>query len=90
VIHVTLHEVADVAAYTSTGLSLLYSVLPTVETFNGYPRFQKRYGLFLDIIKQLGANLRKLLYPSINTDGGSKISEAAASNQNPTPEPKQP
>jgi hypothetical protein len=87
-VNVTLHEIADVAAYTSTGLSLLYSVLPTVETFNGYPRFQKRYGLFLSIIKQLGANLRKLLYPSINTDGGSRISEAAANSQNP--EPKQP
>jgi hypothetical protein len=46
--------------------------------------------LFLDIIKQLGFNIRKLIYPSINTDGGSKISEAAASNQNPTSEPKQP
>jgi len=90
VIHVTLHELADIAVYTSTGLSALYSVLPTVETFKNYPNFQRRYALFLDIIKQLGFNIRKLIYPSINTDGGSKISEAAASNQNPTSEPKQP
>jgi len=87
---VTFHQLADYAVYTSTGLTLLYSVLPKVETFSGMPRFQKYYGIFLSVIKQLGANLRNVFYPELKTDGGSKISAAAATGLNPTPEPKQP
>jgi hypothetical protein len=87
---VTLHQIIDYATWTSTGLSLVYSVLPKVETFSGMPRFQKYYGIFLDVIKQVGANLRGVVYPSIKTDGGSKISAAAATGLNPTQEPKQP
>jgi len=75
----TLHEVMDVITYTSTGLSLVYSVLPTVETFNGYPRFQAGYGLFLSILKQVGFNLRNVVYPQIKTQGGTQISEVGAS-----------
>lgn len=86
--NVTLHRVLDYATWTSTGLSLLYSVLPTVETFNGMPRFQKWYGLFLSIIKQVGSNLRSVIYPSIQTAAGSKISAAAAISTAPAKEPQ--
>lgn len=87
---ITIHQLIDYATWTSTGFSILYSVLPTVETFSGMPRFQKYYGLFLSVIKQVGANLRNVIYPQIKTDGGSKVSTAAATGQNPTGEPKQP
>ena len=75
------------ASATSTWISLLYSVLPKVETFYRYPRFQAGYATFLDVLKNLGANLRKLIHPQIDTAGGSQISEAAASGQNPDPKP---
>jgi hypothetical protein len=85
---ITIHQIIDYATWTSTGLSLLYSVLPTVETFQKYPRFQSAYGLFLNVIKQVGANLRNVIYPSIKTDGGTRVSTAAASGQNPAPTPE--
>lgn len=85
---ITFHGLMDGVTYTSFTVSLLYSVLPTVETFKDYPNFQRRYGLFLEILKQLGANLRNKVYPQIQTAGGSQISDAAAKNINPNPEPK--
>jgi hypothetical protein len=74
------------AGTASSVISLTYSILPKVETFNGMPRFQKYYGIFLNVLKQVGLNLRALIHPEIATEGGSKISAAAASGQNPTPE----
>lgn len=85
---ITFHGFMDAVTYTSFATSLIYSVLPTVETFKDYPNFQRRYGLFLDILKQLGANLRNKVYPQIQTAGGSQISDAAAKNVNPNLEPK--
>jgi len=85
---VNVHQLIDIGVYTSTGCSLLYSILPKVETFQKYPKFQSGYGTFLEILKQVGANIRNLVYPSIKTDGGSKVSEAAASGQNPDSAPK--
>lgn len=87
---VTLTQLVLYAGTASTAISIVYSVLPKVETFNGMPRFQKYYGIFLNVLKQVGGNLRNLIHPEINTDGGSKVSDAAASGQNPTPEPKKP
>lgn len=78
------------AGTASTCCSILYSVLPKVETFQKYPRFQNAYGTFLNVLKQVGANLRNLIHPEINTDGGSKVSAAAATGQNLSPEPKTP
>jgi hypothetical protein len=85
---VTIHQLSDYAVYTSTAASILYSVLPTVETFNNYPRFQKAYGLTLSILKQVAINLRNVFNPAIKTDAGTKISEAGKIGQvaNP-PEP---
>jgi hypothetical protein len=86
----TVTQLVLYAGTTSTALSIIYSILPTVETFNGMPRFQKYYGIFLSVLKQLGGNLRNAVYPAIKTDGGSKVSAAAATGQNPTPTPKEP
>lgn len=85
----SVHQIVDTVTWTSTGLSLVYSVLPTVETFNGYPRFQKVYSLALSIIKQLGANLRNLTYPQINTQHGTQTSEAGATTTLPVASAKQ-
>ena len=81
----TLHQVMDIVTYTSFVMSAIYSVLPTVETFNGYPRFQKVYALFLSILKQLGANLRNVVYPQISTQHGTAVSPAGASTTLVTP-----
>jgi len=86
-------NVTQILLYAGTAsslISLTYSILPKVETFQGMPRFQKYYGIFLNVLKQVGLNLRAVVHPEIGTDGGSKVSTAAASGQNPTPEPKQP
>lgn len=85
---VSVHQIADYVTYTSFGMSALYSVAPKVETFKDYPNFQRRYALFLSIIKQLGVNLRNIFHPDINTAGGSQISAASASGQNQNPDPK--
>jgi hypothetical protein len=77
---ISLHQFADYVVYTSTGCSVLYSVLPTSETFAAYPRFQKGYTLFLSILKQLGANLRNVVFPQISTAHGTQVSVAAQQN----------
>lgn len=74
---ITLHQFGDYVVYTSTACSMLYSVLPTSETFAAYPRFQKGYTLFLSILKQVGANLRNRVFPQIDTAHGTQVSEAS-------------
>lgn len=86
---VTFTQVLLYAGTASSAISLAYSILPKVETFQGLPRFQKYYGIFLNVLKQVGLNLRNVVHPEISTDGGSKVSDAAATKQNPTVE-KQP
>ena len=85
----TVHQLVDFVTWTSTGLSLVYSVLPTVETFNGYPRFQKVYALILSILKQLGSNLRNVVYPEISTAHGTQVSALGSTSTLPIPPAKQ-
>jgi hypothetical protein len=87
---VTLTQIVLYAGTVSSAISIVYSILPKVETFQKYPRFQSAYGTFLSILKQVGGNLRNVVHPEINTDGGSKVSTAAATGQNISPEPKVP
>jgi hypothetical protein len=41
--------------------SVLYSILPPVESFSAYPRFQGFYGFLLIWLKAFGINLRTAL-----------------------------
>jgi hypothetical protein len=85
---ITLAQGIAYASEFSTGISIVYSILPKVETFQKYPKFQAGYGLFLEILKSVGLNIRNLVHPDIATQGGSQISVAAASGQNPTVPPQ--
>jgi hypothetical protein len=83
----TAHQWMDYVTYTSFISTALYSVLPTVETFDKYPRFQVGYALALSILKQVGFNLRNILYKNISTQNGAVISPASAASTAP-PVPK--
>lgn len=48
-----------------TTSSLIYLLLPSIETFKDYPKFQKAYGVFVAIIvKWASLNIRNVLYSS--------------------------
>lgn len=61
-----VHIIFAVVSAIVTVASLLYSFLPTVESFDKYPRFQASYGFFMIfIVKWASLNLRSSLKPGI-------------------------
>lgn len=92
-----LHKLFDIAGGVVMGCSLLYSFLPPYETFDGYPRFQKFYKVFTQIIARWGGlNLKSVVYPQIKSLGN--MNDAAAierrieqsSVEEPLPDPAPP
>lgn len=73
----SIHQLMDILTWSSTGLSLLYSILPTVETFNNFPRFQRHYIVFLSVLQQLGSNLRHVFYPQIKKFGAAEADKSS-------------
>ena len=62
--------------------SLLHTILPPWEFFDGFPTTQKYYKLIIYIISYIGLNGRSTVYPTISTNSGSALSQAAV--QSPT------
>ena len=59
--------------------SILSATIPPVEIWNGYPRFQKSYALFVNLVSHYGAlNLR-----------GSIVRKALKNYQSPDPSSSQ-
>lgn len=49
------------AAYVVMAFSVLHILLPPVELFAPYPRFQKAYGVFVDLVGWCAVNWRLAL-----------------------------
>lgn len=64
--------------------SLLYSIVPPWESFGDYPTFQKWYKFFILFLKAASLNARNAVYPSVSTQSGAKVSDAA---KQPQPQP---
>jgi hypothetical protein len=77
------HKFYDIATGIVTGASILYTALPTVESFDNYPRFKAFYGIFMVfVVKIASINLRSMLRPQIqatSNKGGTSPTPASAS-----------
>jgi hypothetical protein len=69
--------------------SLLYTFLPPVESFAGYPGFQKFYGFFLIWLKAFAINLRTAMSKAYGNDI-SATSNVAGTSPKLSESPKQP
>jgi hypothetical protein len=62
------HRVYDIVGGVVIASSLAYTFLPSWESFNDYPTFQRWYKFaFIFIIKLASFNGRNLIHPEIRT-----------------------
>lgn len=57
--------------------SILHTLLPSWEGLSFSPKFQNGYRIFIYIIGGVAISLRSTVHPSISTQNGTQISQAA-------------
>lgn len=87
------HTIIDVVTEVVFVTSILHTLLPPWDAFGDFPKWQKRYKVFVYIIGYLALNGRSTVYQKISLDkqveaAENKITTRAATVGNPTNENK--